>query len=179
MNVVFLALGATRRSAVVAESARVVASGGSATVVLDQRSLWKRDRFPDGVDVVELPELEDGYRPRAVTVLLFRVPKAVFRALTPGPLRGWGDRISGAFRRRVARPADRALARIYRRDAARVRRRSLRRAVLDGAVLGGATPDLVVVADAQSLSPAADLARTGAGRRLAVAFYAPPDGGGG
>jgi hypothetical protein len=168
VNVVFLALGATRRSAVVTESARIVADGGTATVLIDQRPAWAKDRFPDGVEVVELPVLEERYRPAAVALLLFRVPRMLFRVCAPGPLRGLGDRLGKAYRRRVARPADRRLARIYRRDAGTVRRRAFRQAVLRDR-----SPDLIVVADPQSLAPAAELAATGPGRRVELAFYTP------
>ncbi|MFG2084670.1 MULTISPECIES: hypothetical protein [unclassified Spirillospora] len=168
MNVVFLALGATRRTAVVAESGRVVAGGGTATVLLDRPSSWEKDPLPDGVVVVELPVLEQSYRPAAVSLLLFRIPRLLFRVCARGPLREWGERLDRAFRRRVARPVDRGLARIYRRDPAVVRTRAVRRAVL-----AGGSPDLVVVADPQSLTPAAELVAKGPGRRLDVAFYAP------
>ncbi|MGP4026045.1 hypothetical protein [Actinomadura sp. 3N407] len=168
MNVVFLALGATRRAAVVAESGRVVAGGGTATVLLDRPASWVKDPLPDGVDVLELQMLERRYRPAAVTLLLFRVPGLLCRVCAPGPLRGRGERLDRAFRRHVARPVDRRLARIYRRDPDAVRSRVVRRAVL-----AGGSPDLVVVADPLSLAPAAELAVKGPGRRLNVAFYVP------
>jgi hypothetical protein len=73
VNVLFVALGATRRPAVARESARVVAGGGSATVLVRKPSTWARDRLADGVDMVELPELERAYRPSAARALLRRI----------------------------------------------------------------------------------------------------------
>jgi hypothetical protein len=160
MNVVFLALGVARRAAVVAEAARVVDAGGTVTVLLSQRSLWKSDPFPGGVEVFEVPELERKYRPNAVDLLLYRVPRRLL-----------GDRLWKAFRWRIALPLDRRLARTYRRDAGEVRRKAILQAVLkDG------SPDLVVVADAQSLEPAAELVSKSPGRRFDLAFYGPVRG---
>jgi len=168
VKVVFLALGATRRPMVISESARVVAEGGTATILIERRSSWADDSFPGGVEIVELRELVRRYRPDAVTRWLFRFPERFFRACAPGPLRRGGDRLYRAFRWRVARPLDKRLARRYRSDAAAVRRKALRQAVLSGA-----RPDLVVVADAASMAPAAALASKGPGRALDLAFYGP------
>ncbi|MCP9951222.1 hypothetical protein LUX33_24220 [Actinomadura madurae] len=110
MNVLFVALGATRRPAVARESARVVADGGSATVLVRKPSAWARDPFADGVDTVELPELERHYRPAAARILLYRIPRLLLRAGLPAPLRGVRRRLDSAYRRRVAGPVDRPAA---------------------------------------------------------------------
>ncbi|RSN66400.1 MULTISPECIES: hypothetical protein [Actinomadura] len=170
MNVLFVALGATRRPAVVRESARVVADGGEAAVLVGAASAWAREPLPDGVDAVELPALERRYRPAAVRIPLYRLPRLLVRACLPGPLRGLGNRIDAAYRRRVARPVDRLLARAYRRDPAAVRRRVFEREVLRRRAV-----DLVVVGDPQSLVTASELADVIAGAGARLAYSIAPD----
>jgi hypothetical protein len=63
VNVVFVALGGTRRPAVVRECARVRARGGTATVVVGEASAWADEPLPDGVETVELSALERRHRP--------------------------------------------------------------------------------------------------------------------
>ncbi|GAA4389024.1 hypothetical protein GCM10023088_63120 [Actinomadura verrucosospora] len=163
MNVLFVALGASRRPAVVREAAQVLADGGSAVVLVRKASTWAKDPLPDGVDAVELSALERRYRPAAVRIPLYRIPALLLRVCFPGPLRGLGKRIDSAYRRRVARPVDRRLARLYRRDADAVRRRTV-----DRELLRGRSIDLVVIADPQSLVTVSELADTitGAGATL-------------
>lgn len=173
MNVLFVALGATRRPAVVRESARVLADGGSATVLVRAPSAWAREPLPDGVDTVELPALERRYRPAAARILLYRMPRLVLRACLPGPLRGVRKRLDSGYRRRVAGPIDRRLARSYRRDPAAVRRRVVGRELLRGRSI-----DLVVVADPQSLVTVSELAdviaAAGARPAYSIAHELPP-----
>ena len=163
MNVLFGALGASRRTAVTSEARRVVEAGGTAVVLIRGPDAWRADPFPDGVDGVELGALERGYRPAAVRLLLYAIPRRVLRACTPGPLRGPGRRIDAAYLRRVARPVNRRLARIYGSDPAEVRRRAVRRELLRARSI-----DLVVVGDAQSLATVSELADVigGAGAEL-------------
>jgi hypothetical protein len=165
-KVVFLALGATRKGAVIAEAGQVVADGGTATVLIRKSGSWEDHPLPDGVEVVDLGALQRR-RPAWVRIPLYRVPRLLLRVCLPGPLSGRRERFDNAYRRRIARPIDRRLARFYRRDPAEVLRR---------AVLAGAPADLVVVTDAQSLAPAAELASNGSGNRLDMAFYAPGSG---
>ncbi|URM96741.1 hypothetical protein LUW76_21685 [Actinomadura madurae] len=173
MNVLFVALGATRRPAVARESARVVADGGSATVLVRKPSAWARDPFADGVDTVELPELERHYRPAAARILLYRIPRLLLRAGLPGPLRGVRRRLDSAYRRRVAGPVDRRLLRFYRRDPVAVRRRVVRRELLRGRSI-----DLVVVADPQSMVTVSELvdviADAGARTAYSIDHEVPP-----
>jgi hypothetical protein len=174
VNVLFVALGATRRPAVVRESEQVLADGGSVCVLVRKPSSWAKDPLPDGADAVELPALERRYRPAAVRIPLYRIPRLLLRVLLPGPLRGLGNRIDSAYRRRVARPVDRRLARFYRRDPEAVRRRMV------GRELRGRSIDLVVIGDPQSLVTVSELAGViaDAGARLAysVAHERPPAG---
>lgn len=164
MNVLFLALGASRRPAVVAESARVVADGGTATVLVDKRSAWVKNPIPDEVEVVELSALARGYRPAVVQLMLYRLPR-LLRGCFPGLLRARYDRVESAYRRRVARPIDRGLARLYRRNPAEVRRRVIVRDLLHGRPI-----DLVVVGDAQSLVTASELRDTFTGAKARLAY---------
>ncbi|GGT75185.1 MULTISPECIES: hypothetical protein [Actinomadura] len=165
MNVLFVALGASRRPAVVREAAQVVADGGSAAVLVRKSSTWAKDPLPDGVDAVELSALERRYRPDAVRIPLYRIPGLLLRVCFPGPLRGLGKRIDSAYRRRVARPIDRRLARRYRRDAGAVRRRTVERDLLHARSI-----DLVVIADPQSLVTVAELADTIAGAGATLSY---------
>lgn len=153
MNVVFVALGGTRRPAVVRECARVRADGGTATVVVGRASAWTEEPLPDGVETVDLPALERRYRPAPERFLLYRLPRLVLRVGFPGPLRGVGDRLNAGFRARVARPVDRRLARRPRRDPAVIRRR-----IVDRELLRGRSVDLVVIGDPQSLAAVSELA---------------------
>lgn len=170
MNVLFLALGASRRTAITVESGRVVAAGGTAIVLIRKPDAWRDDPFPDSVETVELPALERGYRPAAVRLLLYTIPRRLLRACTPGPLRVAGRRIDSGYMRRVARPINRRLARIYGRDPVEVRRRVIRRELLRARSI-----DLVVVGDAQSLVLASELADliTGEGARPAYTIARP------
>lgn len=164
MNVLFLALGASRKGAVSAEAERVIAAGGTATVLIGKPAAWRKHPLPEGAEVVELAAVERGYRPGWVRFWLYRAPRLVLRILLPGPLRSRRDRLDNAYRRRVAKPLNRRLARRYRRDPVQVRRRAVERDVLSGRSVG-----LVVVGDAQSLVTASELADvlTGTGAPLA------------
>ncbi|MEV4004219.1 hypothetical protein [Actinomadura sp. NPDC049753] len=165
MNVLFVALGASRRPAVVREAAQVLADGGSAAVLVRKASTWAKDPLPDGVDAVELSALERRYRPAAVRIPLYRIPALLLRVCFPGPLRGLGKRIDSAYRRRLAGPVDRRLARVYRRDAAAVRRRAVERELLRGRSI-----DLVVIADPHSLVTVSELADTITGAGAALSY---------
>lgn len=164
MNVLFVALGATRKPAIIRQSAQVLAGGGNAAVLIGKPSAWTREPLPDGVDAFELHALERRYRPAAVRILLYGIPLLLLRMCFPGPFRGIRKRIDAGYRRRVARPVNRRLARFYRRDPAAVRRRAV-----DRELLRGRSIDLVVVGDPQSLVIVSELADviTAAGARMA------------
>lgn len=163
----FVALGATRKPAVIRESGRVVADGGSATVLVNRSSAWAKQPLPDGVEAVELPALERRHRPAVPRALLYRIPRLLLRVCLPGPLRGLGDRIDAAYRRRVAGPIERRLGRLGRGDPIAVRRRAIERDVLSRGPV-----DLVVIGDPQSLVTVSELADViaGAGARLAYSI---------
>jgi hypothetical protein len=161
MNVTFLALGATRRPAVIAETRKVLAGGGSAAVVIRKPDAWAEEPLPDGVKVVEL-DAHQRARPRLIGLLVYRLPRLLLRVCTPGPLRRRRERWDNAYQRRIARPIDRRLGRFYRLPPDEV---------LSRAVQAGPSPDLLVVADAQSVAPAVGLLSRDSARDLDVAFY--------
>lgn len=155
MQVLFLALGGTRRQAVTEESARAVADGGSATVLVDQRKTWSRVEFDPRVEVVELARLERSYLPRRVVkVLLYRGPARLFKLVGRGPLRPWVTRARKAYERRIAGPVYRTLILPRERQA----RGELLQRLINRHVLAGREQfDLLVVSDPDSMPTAARL----------------------
>ncbi|WP_141578948.1 hypothetical protein [Actinomadura sp. WMMA1423] len=165
MNVLFLALGGSRRRAVAAEAEHLLQHGDKVTVLVDKASRWRKGpQIPEGADTVELSRLEGGYRPAAVRLLLNRLPLLLLRVCLPGPLGGLRKRVRSAYVRRIDRPVDRRLARFYRRDAAGVRRRVIARDLLRGRSV-----DVVIVGDPGSMVLASELSDVivSSGTRLA------------
>lgn len=159
MRVLFLAVGATRRRAVTAEIAEVLAAGGEAVLVVDSRRPWRGEHLDPRVRVVDLAA-EEGRRPVFVAErrALLGAPLAVLRLAGRGPLRRAG-RAGEAYQRRLAAAVhSRVTVPAYRRIRPQARRRLIERVAgpLDAF-------DLVVVADPMSL-PEADRLRT-SGRR--------------
>ncbi|MGH3241778.1 MAG: hypothetical protein ACRDNL_15505 [Spirillospora sp.] len=164
MNVLFLAVGGSRRPAVIAEAEHAIAHGDTVTLLVGKAAAkWRKGPLPKGVDVVELSQLDFGYRPAVVRLLLNRVPLFLLRVCTPGPLRGVGKRARSAYVRRVDRPVDRRLGRLYRRDPAEVRRRVV------GDLLDDRSVDVVIVGDPGSMVIASELRDViaGSGARMA------------
>lgn len=156
MQVLFLALGATRRRAVVEESGQVVADGGRAVVLVDQARTWSRDQFAPRVEVVELSRLESRHLPRLIErAIVFAGPRAVFRMAGRGPLAKWARRGQKAYERRIAARMDRAFMRLYLRLWGDVRQK-----LIDRHAASGAAVDLMVVCDPTSIPPAAQLMKT-------------------
>ena len=155
MQVLFLALGATRRRAVVEESAQVVADGGHAVVLISQAKPWSREQFQPEVEVVDLARLESRHPARGIEkALLFSGPRLVFRTLGRGPLSGSVRRAGKAYERRIASPVHRAfIMPSYRRAWGDLRQRLIHRHVL----AEGAPFDLFVVSDPASMPPAVGL----------------------
>jgi hypothetical protein len=113
MRVLFLALGANRRLAVIEESRRLAGAGELAVVLVDDRRAWSAETFAPGVTVLSLREQAAGHWPASTEQLvLFRVPKALLRRV--GGRRG--GRLASAYERRVAeRLHRRAFLPLYRR----------------------------------------------------------------
>lgn len=103
MQVLFLALGASRKRAVLDESAELRASGAQVIVVVDKKKSWLSQEFAPGVVVTTLKELEARHLPRRMEhALLYRVPRATVRAVGRGPLRGRARRGLKAYERGLA-----------------------------------------------------------------------------
>ncbi|MEU4567478.1 hypothetical protein [Micromonospora sp. NPDC023956] len=149
----FLALGGNRARVVVEESARVVADGGHATVVVDELTAWRGQRFAPGVRVVELARLQREHLPVAAEQLIVhRVPRAALRAVGRGRLSGWSQRAGRAYDRRIAgRVHRRIFLPVYHRFWGDARYRLLRRRIARDGL------DLLVVADPVSIPVAARL----------------------
>ena len=153
-HVLVLALGATRRRAAVDDAARVVAQGGTATIVTGDAALWGGDRLARGVRLVDLPQLElrHAWMPLEQLVL-YRIPRFAFRAVGRGPLKPWSQRAGKAYQRRIADPLHRrALLPLLRRGRGAAAAQLIRRH-LDAA----GTVDLLVVNDPASMPTAATL----------------------
>lgn len=167
MRVAFLALGATRRRAVVEESAEVVAEGGAAMVVVDRAQGWDPEGFAPGVTVVELSRLKARHAPvRLERLFLYRGPRfLLYRVIGRGPLRGLAHRAATAYQRRVADRIHRRLfLPVYRRLWPEVTPRLVERQVLRRT--GTRT---LVVTDPMSIPAAAGILR-----RYRVRGQAPP-----
>jgi hypothetical protein len=155
-RVVFLALGATRRRAAADEAGRVVARGGTATVVVADSAAWRNESLADGVRLIDLKDLElrHAWMPVEQAVLV-RLPHRTARLVGRGPLRGWSERALRAYRRRVADPLHhRAFMPLLRRRRTALPANLIRRR------LGDTTVDLLVVNDPASMPTAVALLHT-------------------
>ncbi|SCE68161.1 hypothetical protein GA0070618_0120 [Micromonospora echinospora] len=159
MHVLFLAVGGTRRRAVVEESARAVADGHRVTVVVDRIAQWTRDQFPAGVTVVELALLEQRLPAlRIEQAVFFKAPRRVVRTVGRGPLRDVARRAGRSYETRVAARAHRVFLRAWGGARAQARLRLVAELVERGPGV-----DLVVASDPVAMPFAARVA-TGAGR---------------
>jgi glycogen synthase len=173
-SVLFLALGATRRRAVVEESARVVAAGGRAVVLIAESAMWRRDPFAPGVEVVPLGEIEPRTTPRfAEWAVFYRLSRVPLRLLAATPMAEWSRSTERKYERRLMRRvrsgshllrADPAVEPVTDRDT-RVRD-DVRALMIKWRLLGGRGFDLLVVTDPASMPEAVRLTRD---RRLAPA----------
>ncbi|MFC1416589.1 hypothetical protein [Streptacidiphilus cavernicola] len=152
MQVLFLALGASRRRAVLEESAAVAASGGRAVVLVGQRKPWSAQEFAPGVEVLTADELEGRHLPRRwERRVLHRAPRSLAKALgrATGQRRRF-DRVLASYERGVA-------GRLHRRVFLPFHRRvwpDAAAAMAKNCFSGPDGPDLLVVADALSVTHA-------------------------
>ncbi|MFB7232902.1 hypothetical protein ACFCY9_34750 [Streptomyces fimicarius] len=154
MQVLFLALGASRKRAVLDESAELRANGAQVMVIVDKKKSWLKVEFAPGVVVTTLKELEATHLPRRVEhAVLYRAPRATVRAVGRGPLRRPARRGLKAYERRLA-------AKVHRKVFMPVYRRlwpdAQARTVLAPFVARGGL-DLLVVSDALSVPRAVRL----------------------
>jgi hypothetical protein len=173
-GVLFLAVGGSRRRETIAESARVVAAGGRAVILVDRvDDGWRPDQLAAGVEVVELAGLLGRHAPwRAQEAVLFGAPRALLRAAGRGRLRRFAERAGAAYERRLAwRVHRRVFLPAYERIWARTRQSMVERRLFSGAAY-----DVLVVHDPMSMPLAVQLI-TGdafAGRAPAVRFDLDP-----
>jgi hypothetical protein len=164
MQVLFLALGASRKRAVVEESAEVAERGGRAVVLVADRKPWLDQTFAPGVEVVTADELQARHLPmRLERLVLYRVPRLVVRVAGRTPLGGKAKRALKAYERKVA-------GRIHRRVFIPAHRRMWPRTA-DRMIwrhFAASGPELLVVADALSVSRAVQLVEAWESDRLAV-----------
>ena len=154
MQVLFLALGASRKRAVTEESAEITASGGRAVVIVDRPKAWSSVVFAPGVDVVTPGDLDAAHLPRRIErLLLYRLPRAAVSAAgVVRPVRKPSQRVLKAYERRVAgRVHRRVFLPLHRRLWPTSQARAVRRR------FGAGGPELLVVADALSVSFAVQL----------------------
>jgi hypothetical protein len=103
MQVLYLALGASRKQAVVKGSAELIASGSQVVVLVGPKKQWNGQKFADGVLVLSTDELENRHLPRKLErMVLYQGPRRVVRAIGRGPLRKSVKRAHHAYKRRVA-----------------------------------------------------------------------------
>ncbi|WP_149183139.1 hypothetical protein [Streptomyces sp. TRM49041] len=154
MQVLFLALGASRKRAVVEESGAVAAAGGRAVVLVGQKQPWAAQSFAPGVELMTLADLEARHLPRRLErAVLYQGPRRVagvvgrgrLGARTKKALKAYEKRVAGRVHRRLFMPLHR---RVWPTAAARMVGRCF-------GERGG--PELVVVADALSMRRAVEL----------------------
>ncbi len=113
MNVLFLALGASRKRAVVEECKQVVAGGGTAAVVVDSPAPWQRAGLPAGVALIDAAELQRTRLPMRIEhLVVYRGPRFVLHRV----LRRRAERAVGAYEKKVAdRFHSRVILQVYNR----------------------------------------------------------------
>jgi len=152
MRVLFLAADGTRRRAVADESARVVAEGGRAVVVIGKEKTWRDTDFAPGVELVVRAGLDLRSPARSMEwLLLFRLPRKVYRTVGRGPLRGPVSAM-GRLHERVALSMQRGVV-------LPLHRRRYKDGPIDGGkhILHGSSFDVIVVADSASMPDALKL----------------------
>ncbi|KUH37640.1 MULTISPECIES: hypothetical protein [Streptomyces] len=155
MQVLFLALGASRKRAVVEESAAVAAAGGRAVVLVGRKQPWASEVFAPGVELLTLADLEARHLPRRLErAVLYQGPRRVAGVVGRGPLGAGARKALTAYEKRVA-------GRVHRRVFVPLHRRvwptAAARMILRRCFGPQGGPDLVVVADALSTRTAAEM----------------------
>lgn len=155
-HVLILALGATRKRAVVEDAAAVVARGGTVTVLISSAANWRRERFASDVRMINLAELEGRVLPlRLERAVLYRVPRLLFRTIGRGRLAAWTKRAGRAYEKWIA---DRVHRRVVLPTYRRLRSSQVPQQLADRAV-AETRVDLLVVADPASIPLAARIIR--------------------
>ena len=150
MRVLFLAFGGYRKRAVVEECEQVLADGGTATVLVDVTTSWRRAGLPDGVTVVDAATLRrERLAMRIEDLVVYRGPRFVLRRVA----RRRSKRVLAAHKKVADRLHNRVVLPVYRRLSAESRGRLIARRL-------GRTDeryDWIIVADSPSMPDAAEL----------------------
>ena len=155
MNVLFLALAAGRRLAVLDESAEVVRDGGRAVILTDTFRPWRGYQVAPGVELMPLGALSKDRLPlRLVDVAVIRIPDKMLRVVSKGPLRQPGKRVRRAYKRRIGEPLQRRAIALQKRFARPVRHQDLVMSMLRRDDF-----DAVIVANSQSILLGAQVLR--------------------
>jgi len=164
VNVLFLALGASRKRAVVEECKQVVADGGTAAVVVDSAGPWQRAGLPAGVTLIDAAVLQRTRLPiRIEQLVVYRGPRFVLHRV----LRRKAKRAVGAYEKKVAdRFHRRVFMPIYRRFAGEARGQSIAQHI----GRSGQRYDWIIVADSPSMPDAVRLLDALRGAKPGVAY---------
>ena len=153
MRVLFLAFGAYRKRAVVEECAKVLADGGTATVVVESMVPWRRAGLPDGVTVVDSAALQaERLAMRIERLVIYRGPAFILRRVAGRRAKramAAHKKAADKFHRRIFLPAYRRLS-AETRGRLIARRLGRRKERYDWVIVGDATsmPDAVELLDA-------------------------------
>ncbi|WP_436526303.1 hypothetical protein [Actinoplanes sp. HUAS TT8] len=167
MNVLFLAVGAGRRRAVVEESARVVAAGGTATVVIAMAKQWKNETFAPGVTVLDSSVLHQGELLwRIERLMVYRGPEFVLK-------RAFGRRGGSAVRAYRNKVADRFHKRAFLPVHKRLRKDVSSKLIANHITRAPKPYEWIVVTDTRSMPEAVDvLNELGPSSRIGLAWSA-------
>ena len=147
MNVLFLALAAGRRLAVLDESAEVVNDGGRAVILTDTLRPWHGYQLAPGVELVPLGALSKDRLPmRIVNLVVVRIPDKLLRIVGKGPLRQPSKRVRRAYKRRIGQPLQRRAIGLQNRYGRPVRHQDLVMSMLHQRDF-----DAIIVANSQSI----------------------------
>ncbi len=150
MRVLFLAFGAYRRQAVIEECEKVLADGGTATVVIESMAKWRRVKLPDGVTVVDTATLRrERLAMRIEYLVVYRGPRFVLRRVA-----GRRAKRAIAVHKKVAdKLHGRLVLPVYRRLAPEPRGRLIARRI----ARTDERYDWIIVADASSMPDVVEL----------------------
>jgi hypothetical protein len=160
MRVLFIALGATRTRAALADAAHVTASGGRAVLMIDTDARWAGEAIPDGVDVIRHADLKVGRIPSSAEWLtLYWLPERAFRLLGGRGERAYFHRLTVSAHQRSWLFDGVPLLRSRRLWADQARQR-VRGLTLRFGLLKGEVFDLMVVCDPMSMPAALSMMQT-------------------
>ena len=167
MNVLFLALGAGRRRAVTEESAKVVADGGTATVLVAAAKQWKPGDFAPGVTVIDSSVLHRDQLPwRIERLVVYRGPRFVLK-------RAFGRRGKAAVRAYEKKVADRFHRRVFLPVQKKLGGPSRSRLIAQHIKRSARPYEWIVITDSRSMPEAAEALDTlGAGTRIGLVWSA-------